>query len=70
MEAFPERMGFPGGLASIEFVILAAVYRGGSLWDWSCIGGFDDLSLAVSQSWPLSENRDRIEPEGWSVLPP
>ena len=70
MEAFPERMGFPGRLASIEFLILDAVYRGGGLWDWSCIGGFDNLSLAVSQKRSLSENRDRIEPEGWSVLPP
>ena len=50
MEVFPERMGSPGRLASIEFLILDAVYRGGGLWNWSCIGGFDDLSLAVSQS--------------------
>ena len=50
MEAFPERMRFPGRLASIEFLILDAVYRGGGLWDWNCIGGFDDLSFAVSQS--------------------
>ena len=50
MEAFPERMRFPGGLASIEFLILGAIYRSGGLWAWDCIGGLDDLSLAVNQN--------------------
>ena len=37
--SFPERMRFPGGLASIEILILDAVYPvRGCTWDWNCMG--------------------------------